>query len=184
MRFAAACAAVVLMSAALHATVVLPIEFRELVTSSAVIVHGRVTDARSAFVDDRRAVDTFVTVTVDEYFKGNLGTHVTFRVPGGQIGRYKTVFVGAPEFSEGDEIVVFLRTPSGGVPFVTGLSQGAFRVLPDARTGRRVVTTPIVKGKGGTEAVPIVRGDPARRPLPVETFRDAVRQVLAEAAGR
>ena len=184
MRLAAACAAVVLMSAALHATVVLPIEFRELVTSSAVIVHGRVTDARSAFVDDRRAVDTFVTVAVDEYFKGDLGAHVTFRVPGGQIGRYKTIFVGAPEFREGDEIVVFLKTPSGGVPFVTGLSQGAFRVLPDARTGRRVVTTPIVMGKTGVEAERIVRGDPARRPLAVEAFRDAVRQVSSEAAAR
>ena len=42
MRFGAACAAFVLMSAALHATVVLPIDFRELVTSSAVIVHGRI----------------------------------------------------------------------------------------------------------------------------------------------
>lgn len=169
---------------ALHATVVLPIEFRELVTSSAVIVHGHVTDARSAFVDDRRDVNTFVTVAVDEYFKGNLGAHVTFRVPGGQIGRYKTVFVGAPEFTEGDEVVVFLKTPSGGVPFVTGLSQGAFRVLPDARTGRRVVTTPVVMGKANGESERIVRGDPSRRPLAVDTFRDLVRQVMSEAALR
>src|SRR5690349_8579929 len=182
MRCAAACAALVLSAVALHATVVLPIEFRELVTSSTVIVHGHVTDARAAFVDDRRDVNTFVTVAADEYFKGNLGAHVTFRVPGGQIGRYKTVFVGAPEFTEGDEIVVFLKTPAGGVPFVTGLSQGAFRVLPDARTGRRVVTTPIVMGKANGEPERIVRGDPARRPLAVETFRDLVRQVLSEAA--
>src|SRR6185436_2444705 len=165
MRLAAACAAFVFMTVAVRATVVLPIEFRELVTSSAVIVHGRVTDARSAFVDDRRAVDTFITVAVYEYFKGNLGAHVTFRVPGGQIGRYKTVFVGAPEFTEGDEVVVFLKTPVGGVPFVTGLSQGAFRVLPDSRTGRRVVTTPIIVGKTSGDAERIVRGDPARRPL-------------------
>jgi hypothetical protein len=184
MRFAAACAALVLTSVALHATVVLPIEFRELVTSSAVIVHGHVTDARSAFVDDRRDVNTFVTVAVDEYFKGNLGAHVTFRVPGGQIGRYKTVFVGAPEFNEGDEVVVFLKTPAGGVPFVTGLSQGAFRVLPDARTGRRVVTTPIIMGKTSGEPERIVRGDPARRPLAIEAFRDVVRQVLSEAGRR
>jgi hypothetical protein len=184
MRRLAACAALVFMSAAVHATVVLPIEFRELVTSSAVIVHGRVTDARSAYVDDRRAVDTFVTVAVDEYFKGNLGAHVTFRVPGGQIGRYRTVFVGAPAFTEGDEVVVFLKTPAGGVPFVTGLSQGAFRVMPDASTGRRIVTTPIVMGKTNGDSERIVRGDPARRPLAIDAFRDAVRQVLAEAAAR
>ena len=182
MRRLALCASLLILPVALHATVILPIEFRELVTSSAVIVHGRVTDARSAFVDERRSVETFVTLDVDEYFKGNLGHHVTFRVPGGQIGRYKTVFIGAPEFAEGDEVVLFLKTAGGGIPFVTGLSQGAFRVLPDAASGRKVVTTPIVMGKstGGVET--IVRGDPVRRPLPIESFRDAVRQVLAEAA--
>jgi hypothetical protein len=88
------------------------------------------------------------------------------------------VFIGAPEFVEGDEVVVFLKTPAGGVPFVTGLSQGAFRVLPDVRTGRLLVTTPIVMGKTSGDAERIVRGDPARRPLPIEAFRDAVRQVL------
>jgi hypothetical protein len=55
-------------------------------------------------------------------------------------------------------------------------------VLPDARTGRRVVTTPIVMGKANGDPERIIRGDPARRPLAVETFRDLVRQVLSEAS--
>lgn len=173
--------AVVLLSAVLGATVVIPIEFRELVTTSPVILHGRVTDARSAFVDERRSVETFVTVTVDEYLKGNLGDHVTFMVPGGEIGRYRTVFVGAPEFHEGDEVVLFLKTPAGRLPFVVGLSQGVFRVLPDASSGRRMVTTPIVMGRASGDAEPIVRGAVTRQPLPIESFRDAVRQVIAEA---
>ena len=72
-----------------------------------------------------------------EYLKGNLGEHVTVRVPGGQIGRYRTVFVGAPEFREGDEVVLFLKQAGRSDPYIIGLSQGAFRVVPDARTGRR-----------------------------------------------
>src|SRR3954471_3333774 len=111
MRRLAVCACVLLLTVAVQATVVLPIEFRELVTASPVIVHGHVTDARAAFIDGRQSVETFVTIAADEYFRGDLGAHVTFHVPGGQLGRYKTIFVGAPEFREGDDVVLFLKTP-------------------------------------------------------------------------
>jgi hypothetical protein len=173
------CALFVLPGTGVGGTVLVPIEFRELVTSAPIIVHGRVTDVRAAFVDGRRAVETFVTVEALDYMKGDLGTHVTFRVPGGQVGRYRTVFVGAPQFREGSEAVLFLKADRAALPYIIGLSQGAYRVAPDARTGRRMVTTPIVVG--GIDDAPrrVVRGDPARRPLPIESFREAVRQVLA-----
>ena len=121
-----------------------------------------------------------MTVEVADYLKGNLGDHVTFKVPGGQIGRYRTVFVGAPEFHEGDEVVLFLQHTGPSYPYVVGLSQGAFRVVTDARTGQRMVTTPIVMGKGSDEPERVVRGDVTRRPLPIDAFRDAVRQVIAK----
>ena len=111
----------------LQATVLVPIEFRELVADAPVIVHGRVVDVPVEWVDGRRAVETFVTSTADEYLKGDLGEHVTFRVPGGQIGRYRTVFVGAPEFkrrgrgrpvpkTRGPSYPVHRRPEPGGVP--------------------------------------------------------------------
>jgi len=173
-----------ILPAGLSATVVVPIEFRELVTTTPVIVHGRVTDVRSAFVDGRRSVETFVTVAAEEYLKGDLGEHVTFKVPGGEIGRYRTVFVGAPGFTTGDEVVLFLRTQRAALPFIVGLNQGAYRVVADRQTGRRMVTTPILMGRGGLEAEPVVRGAASRRPLPIEAFRDAVRDVLAQGAAR
>jgi hypothetical protein len=40
-----------------------------------------------------------------------------FRVPGGQVGRYRRVLIGAPEFSEGEEVVLFLKGRAPGVPF-------------------------------------------------------------------
>jgi hypothetical protein len=180
MRRLLAFAGFVSLSAALHATVIVPIEFRELVATAPVIVHGQVVDVRAGWVDGRRAVETFVSITATDYLKGNLGDSITFRVPGGQIGRYRTVFVGAPEFKEGDEVVLFLKHAGPSYLYVVGLSQGAFRVVADARTGRRMVTTPIVMGKGGEESEPIVRGDIARKPQPIDAFRDAVRQVMAK----
>jgi hypothetical protein len=180
MRRLAAYVLLLLVPVALSATVVLPVEFRELVTTSQVIVHGHVTDTRSVYVDGRSSIQTFVTIAADDYMKGDLGDRVTFFVPGGQIGAYKTVFIGAPEFHEGDEVVLFLRRNGSGIPYVAGLSQGAFRVLPD-RSGQRVVTTPVVMATGAADRQPVVRGDAARRPLPLDDFRSAVRQVLAGA---
>jgi hypothetical protein len=178
-RFVASCL-FVCVSVALHATVIVPIEFRELVVTAPVIVHGQVVDVRSRWVDGRRSLETLVTVAAAEYLKGNLGEHVTVRVPGGQMGRYRTIFVGAPEFREGDEVVLFLKQAGPSNLYIIGLSQGAFRVVPDTRTGRPMVTTPIVMGKGGDQPEPIVRGDVTRKPLPIDAFRDAVRQVMAK----
>jgi len=180
MRRFLGCVLLLLLSVAIHATVIVPIEFRELVTTAPVIVHGQVVDVRSRWVDGRRSLETFVTIAAAEYLKGNLGEHLTFRVPGGQMGRYRTVFVGAPEFRAGDEVVLFLRRAGPAALSIIGLSQGAFRVVPDARTGRRMVTTPIVMGKGGDQPERIVRGDVTRKPLPIDAFRDAVRQVMAK----
>ena len=165
------------LPAAPRATVLVPIEFRELVTISSTIVHGRVMDARADWVDGRRAVDTFVTVEADEYFKGGPGETVVVRMPGGQLGRYRTIFVGAPAFQRGDEVILFLRGNPARGAVIVGLSQGAFRVAPD-RTGRRVVTAPVVMGASDQREA-IVRGDIARRPLPVESFRDLVRRLVA-----
>ena len=176
--------AFVVLPVVLRATVIVPVEFRELVTIAPVIVHGRVVDVRSDWVDGRRSVETFVTVEAAEYLKGNLGERLTFKVPGGQLGRYRTVFVGAPEFQDGDEVILFLKSSGPSYPYIIGLSQGAFRVVAGARSGRRMVTTPIVMAKGAGDPEPVVRGDVTRKPLAIEAFRDAVRLVLAQGAGQ
>lgn len=171
------------LPSALRATVLLPIEFRELVTISSTIVHGRIIDTRADWVDGRRAIDTFLTVEADEYFKGGPGETIVVRVPGGQMGRYRTIFVGAPEFQRGDEVIFFLRGDPARGAFIVGLSQGAFRVAAD-RAGRRLVTSPIVMGKATDRTEAVVRGDPARRPIAVDAFRDVVKRVMAEGAAR
>jgi hypothetical protein len=183
MRRVLVAALLLAVPAALRATVLLPIEFRELVTVATTIVHGHVADVRAEWVDGRRSIETFVTIDADDYFKGGPGETVLVRVPGGQMGRYRTVFVGAPEFRRGEEVVLFLRGNPARGAVIVGLSQGAFRVAPD-RAGRRVVTTPVLVGASVDQREAIVRGDPARRPLPVDAFRDLVKSVIAGAPPR
>ena len=110
------------------ATVLVPADFGTIVQEAGVIVHGRVVDVRSAQTGPRRTIESFITVTVIESLKGAPGGTVTFRVPNGQVGRYRRVLIGAPEFTQGEEVVLFLRGRAPEMPTLVGLSQGVYRV--------------------------------------------------------
>jgi hypothetical protein len=151
------------------ATVVIPASFAEMVEASELVVHGRVRTVRGQSTDGRRSIESLVTVDVTSTIKGEPAATVTFRVPGGDVGRYRVVMVGAPVFEAGDEVVVFLdgRPPSLPMPF--GLHQGVYRV--SRRNGAPRVG-PLVPADMGR----VVRGDPARRPVPLDDFADAIRR--------
>ena len=156
----------------LSAMVVVPAEFSEMVTASELVVHGRVVDVRAQIVGDRRTIETVVTVSVLDAIKGQPGATVYFKVPGGQIGRYRRFMVGAPEFASGEEVVLFLKGRPPAVPFPFGLSQGVYRVVRD-ETGRTLVTPPVVSEAAGR----VVRGDSSRRPMELATFARNVRMI-------
>ena len=154
------------------AMVVVPVEFSEMVTASDLVVHGRIVAIRPQLVGDRRTIETVITVSVLEALKGQPGETVYFRVPGGQVGRYRRVMVGAPEFTAGEEVVLFLKGRLPSVPLPFGLSQGVYRVV-HAADGRAVVTPPMVAEAAGR----VVRGDPSRRPVELSTFARSVRTI-------
>jgi len=153
-----------------RATTVLPADFAEMVKGSQVIVHGRVTASRS-YLTAARTIETLVTVAVQDPIKGPATAQVAFRLPTGQVGRYRRVMVGAPEFAEGDEVILFLRGRPPAVPMPFGLHQGVYRVT---RAAGRATVSPVVTARAGR----IVRGDPARRPMTVDAFAREVRAVM------
>lgn len=161
----------VISPARLQATVVMPAEFTEMVNGSQVIVHGVVTGVQAQLTGSRRTIESLVTVRIVETLKGDADATTVFRVPGGQVGRYRRVMVGAPEFEEGDEVVVFLSGRAPAMPMPFGLNQGVYRVMRAA--GRATVTPLVVDG-----AARVVRGDPARRPLAVDAFAATVRAIV------
>ena len=153
-----------------HTTTVLPTDFAEMVAGSQVIVHGRVTVVRS-YLTAARTIETLVTVAVQDPIKGPAAAQVAFRLPTGQVGRYRRVMVGAPEFAEGDEVILFLRGRPPAVPMPFGLNQGVYRVT---RAAGQATVSPVVTARAGR----IVRGDPARRPMTVDAFAREVRAVM------
>ena len=161
----------VIASAAVDATVMIPAEFTEMVNGSQVIVHGVVTRVDARMVGDRRTIETVVTVQVLDALKGAVEATAAFRVPGGEVGRYRRVMVGAPIFREGDEVVVFLAGRPPAMPMPFGLNQGVYRVARAA--GRATVAPLVIDGQAR-----VVRGDPARRPLAVDAFAASVRAIV------
>jgi hypothetical protein len=169
----------VLIASVASATVLVPAEFREIVAGSEIIAYARVVDARPEWADGRRWIDTVVTAEVVSYLKGGDEERLTFKVPGGTLGRYRSVFVGAPTFARGDEAVLFLKPRDGELPDVFGLNQGVFRVRVDARTGQRVVVPPVMAKDSSETPQPVTRGAIDRKPLPFAEFGARVRAVMA-----
>jgi hypothetical protein len=166
----------VALSAHPRATVLVGADLGELAHDAMAIARGRVVAVDAQWTDGRRSIETIVTLDVDAYLKGSLGPSVQFRVPGGMLGRYRSIVVGAPTFEVNERVVVFLGARGPAVPHVLGFSQGVYRVV--AESSGWVVTPPAVLPVAGRTT--IVRGDRARGRLPLGEFEQRVR-VLAGA---
>ena len=167
-----ACVALIVVAAiSADATTIVPAEFSDMVSGSHAIVHGTVVDVESRTTGDRRAIETVVTLAIADALKGPAATHVVFRVPGGTVGRYRRVMVGAPVFADGDEVVLFLRGRAPAMPMPFGLSQGVYRVN---RTSSRTLVTSVMPSQPGR----VVRGDRGRRPQTLEAFARDVRAAM------
>lgn len=156
-----------------QAVTVAPLSFEELVHHSSSVIYARVTDVRGQWTDDRRRIDSLVTVAVIKGLKGTSAAELTLTVPGGQVGRYRNLLPGAPSFVRGDLAVLFLTARGPRLPVTTGFTQGIYRVTRDASSGAALVAPPVVEATGQQS----VRGDSRRKPVPMATFEDAVRAV-------
>jgi hypothetical protein len=151
------------------ATTVAPLSFDQLVTESALVVYGRVIDVRSQWTDDRRFIESVVSVEIIKGMKGSARDTISFTVPGGEVGRYRNVIPGSPIFVPGDAAVLFLTARGARLPVTTGFTQGIYRVQRDWRSGETLVMPPVI------ESGRVVRGDARRKPVPLAAFEASVR---------
>ena len=174
--------AVAACASAAQATVLVPGTLADLVRDAQVIVRGRVSGVYPQFADGRRRIETVVVIDADGYLKGDFGEQFVFKVPGGEIGRYRNVMVGAPVFRAGDDVVLFLSSQGPELPHLVGFSQGVLRLVPEAGTGRALVLSPPLDSIGPKPRL-VVRGDRARRSIPYEDFAARVRVLTTPRGG-
>lgn len=84
MRMLARLCCALALSATLSATTFLPLSFEQLVDGSSLVVYGRVVDVRSQWTEDRRFIESVVSMEVLRGMKGSAGERVAFTVPGGR----------------------------------------------------------------------------------------------------
>lgn len=176
MRRSVALLLLCLCAAPLNATTVAPLSFEELVSVSAAVVYGRVTEVRSQWTADRRFIESVVSIEVIKGMKGDVGGSMSFTVPGGQVGRYLNVIPGAPTFVAGDLAVFFLTAHGPRLPVTTGLTQGIYRVQREVSSGAMMVTPPVIDAPGR-----VVRGDLTRKPVSIAAFEGSVRSIIGTA---
>ena len=166
---------VIAMSAVAGATVLVPTDLGELSRDAMAIARGHVVAVDAQWTDGRRTIETIVTLQTETYLKGSLGDTVQFRVPGGVMGRFRNVVVGAPRFVVGQRVIVFLGAQGPTIPYVLGLGQGVFR-LGQTTGGEWLVAPPaVLPSMQGS----IVRGNLTMRPAPLGDFERQVRALVA-----
>ncbi len=166
-----------LVAASVGATVIVPADLGELTRDARAIARGRVVALEARWTDGRRTIETLVTLETETYLKGGLGETVQFRVPGGVLGRFRNIIVGAPQFVVGQRVIVFLGARGPSVPFVLGLNQGVYRLGQTPIGDWMVTPPPVAPGVAG----PVTRGSQPRVPAPLADFEARVRALSQEA---
>src|SRR4051812_10472534 len=164
-----------------RATVLIPSDLGELSRDALAIARGRVAALDPQWTEDRGTIETIVTLEVESYLKGSLGATLRFRVPGGELGRFRSIVVGAPAFTIDQRVVVFLGARGPSVPHLLGMSQGVFRLARAGDNSGWLVTSPVILPAAAGASLRLVRGDPARRALALGDFEQTVRAFAAGA---
>lgn len=116
-----------LLASPCSATTLVWMDVQALTEHSTSVLMGRVSSQRH-LTDGPGVALNQITFEVSSVLKGRLEGTIVVNNPG---------FPGAPAFSDGDELVLFL-TSREGTHVITGFQQGSFRIVSDA-SGRRVV---------------------------------------------
>jgi hypothetical protein len=136
-----ALAAFALLSASLAgATTVQKFSISDLAKKSETIALARVDDVSSRWDDNHREIYTFISLKVLDGVKGSRKNDVlTIRQIGGTVDNLISVVPGMPNFTKGEEVVVFLSPKDrAGYPWVMGLQQGKYSVSTDANGFKQV----------------------------------------------
>jgi len=87
-------------------TIVMPTD-EQLISKAPLIVEGTV--LHSTAVDRGNAIWTETTVSIARVIKGDAADTITIREIGGMVGNRFTKVFGAPEYREGEHVLLFLN---------------------------------------------------------------------------
>jgi Matrixin/Thrombospondin type 3 repeat len=152
-----------------HATTFVGMSERTLARAADAIVVGTVRRLESVATRDG-AISTLVSIDVEREYKGRVGSEVTLRQPGGQVGGRRLWLAGSPRFTVGERQLLFLSAHHDGTARTTALGLGQFVLVPHPRTAETLAE----RGLDGF----VVGARPLRRVRLARLLR-TIRQALA-----
>lgn len=160
------------------ASVLRALKLDELAERADRIVLGRVEKLESRWTDDHSAIFTEVTLVVERTYKGPTGPgeRLVVRREGGSVAGIGMRVFGAPEFSVGEETVIFTEQ-RGRARFVSGMAQGKLELVRDAAGRERLVWS---VGSATLLGQPDER---LLRPLALDDFERLLVKVLDQVRG-
>lgn len=178
----AACA--LLVSAAAHATIMLPLTVEEMAQEASAVVRARVVDRSAEWDRERKRIYTTTTLEISDAIKGDVSRRIQVRTLGGEADGVGMKVAGTPQFAMGEEVLVFLR-PDPGAPAVhqvIGMAQGKYQLRQDEHG--RVVAAPSLDGIAfATPGVDgVLRAGGHAPAVPEQSYVELRQRIVAAAA--
>jgi hypothetical protein len=114
------------MTSFAQASTVQKLTFDRLIREADLIVRGQVEEVKTRQASDQRTASTIINVSVDKQFKGPKVSSINIEQPGGSLGDVTLGVAGLPEFSSGEDVILFLKREREGPYKVVGGKQGKF----------------------------------------------------------
>lgn len=176
--------ALLLAAPAAWGTVVMPQSVETLARRADLVVRGKAERSVARASRDGKLIHTVTTLRVASTIKGKAeGQVVEVRTPGGTIGDITQVVHGAPSFSAGEEVVLFLHREGAAARYtVECLALGKFEVVrgPDGSS----VVRQRAPGLSVLDADGAVRPALAVQPVSEREFLERVRRAVAAGEAR
>jgi hypothetical protein len=118
-------------------TVIMPTD-ESMIIGSRAIIRGRVLAVESAFDSQTNRIYTYITVRVQEVFKGEIRTRrIVLKQEGGQLADRGTRIYGTPQFTLDENVILYLDTWADGAFRVHQMFLGKFNIVDDPNTGQQ-----------------------------------------------
>src|SRR5687767_1975228 len=112
-------------------TVIMPSDDSMIIGSRA-IIRGRVLAVESALDSQTNRIYTYITVRVQEVFKGEIRTRrIVLKQEGGQLADRGSRIFGTPKFTLDENVILYLDTWADGAFRVHQMFLGKFNIVDD-----------------------------------------------------
>src|SRR5262245_26266422 len=112
--------ALLVASAPLAASTFVAMTPQQLVAQSSAVIQGDVLKVTSFWSPSGRIIVTEAMVRVTDTILGDAPSVVVLRTFGGDVGSYRVVAEGFPQFEVGQRVVLYLQSQADGTAEVTG----------------------------------------------------------------